>query len=184
MFEVTERKMIVPNLHLLTVQAPEIVEEIKPGQFVIVRSHSKAERIPLSVADWDNSAGTLTIIFMEVGESTGKLASLKPGDSIPTVVGPLGKPTEIDKYGTVVCIGGCYGIASIFPTLKALHQNRIIPVVIKLLTAITVADVPEVITSDGMISIIPGVEYRPFPLFTWIIQQGNKAHPIQFFSSR
>lgn len=124
MFKVIEREMIVPNLHLLTVEAPEIVEEIKPGQFVIIRSHQKAERIPLSVADWDTTTGALTIIFMEVGESTGKLASLKPGDSIPTVVGPLGKPTEIEKYGTVVCIGGCYGIGSIFPTLKALHRKK------------------------------------------------------------
>ncbi len=130
MFEVIEKEMIVPNLHLLTVRAPEIVEEIQPGQFVIVRSDDTAERIPLSVSDWNPPEGTLTIIFMEVGASTGKLASLKPGDSIPTVVGPLGRPTEIDKFGTVVCIGGCYGIGSIFPTIKALKKkgNKIVTI--------------------------------------------------------
>ena len=123
MFEVIEREMIVPNLHLLTVHAPEIVEVVRPGQFVIVRFGEGGERIPLSVADWDGEAGTLTIIFMEVGASTGKLAKLKPGDTIPTVVGPLGRPSEIEKFGTVVCVGGCYGIGSIFPTIKALHEK-------------------------------------------------------------
>ena len=123
MFEIIEREKIVPNLHLLTVRAPEIVETIQPGQFVIVRSDNDAERIPLSVADWDRKEGTLTIIFMVVGASTEKLSFLKAGDTIPTVVGPLGRPTEIDKFGTVVCIGGCYGIGSIFPTIKALHEK-------------------------------------------------------------
>ncbi len=128
MFEVTERKMIVPNLHLLTVQAPEIAQAIQPGQFVIVRSDPRSERLPLSVADWDRTAGTLSIIFMEVGASTGKLAALKAGDIIPTVVGPLGRPTEIETFGTVVCIGGCYGIGSLFPTIKSLHErgNKVI----------------------------------------------------------
>ena len=123
MFEVVRREMIVPNLHLLTVRAPDVVEGIQPGQFVIVRSHAEAERIPLSVADWDRQEETLTIIFMEVGDSTGRLASLAPGDKIPTVVGPLGRATEIDKYGTVVCVGGCYGIGSIYPTVRALKEK-------------------------------------------------------------
>lgn len=128
MFEVIQREMIVPNLHLLTLRAPEVAEQVKPGQFIIVRSEEGSERIPLSVADWDRSEGTLTAIFMEVGASTGKLARLKPGYLIPTVVGPLGKPTEIEKFGTVVCIGGCYGIGSIFPIVRALHEkgNRVI----------------------------------------------------------
>jgi len=123
MFDVLEKKMIVPNLHLLRISAPEIVEQIKPGQFVIVRSDKDSERIPMSVADWDNEDGSLTIVFMEVGTSTGKLAGLKPGDSIPTVVGPLGKPTEIENFGTALCIGGCYGIGSIFPVIKGLKQK-------------------------------------------------------------
>ena len=130
MFEVIQRQMIVPNLHLLTLRAPEVAEQVKPGQFVIVRSDKDAERIPLSVADWDRSEGTLSAIFMEVGASTGKLARLKAGDLIPTVVGPLGKPTEIEKFGTVVCIGGCYGIGSIFPIVRALHEkgNQVITI--------------------------------------------------------
>jgi len=123
MFEVIEKEMIVPNLHLIRLSAPEVVEQLKPGQFVIVRSHEDSERIPMSVADWDTEEGTLTIIFMEVGVSTGKLADLRAGDAIPTVVGPLGKPTEIENFGTAVCIGGCYGIGSIFPVIKGLKQS-------------------------------------------------------------
>ncbi len=123
MFDVIERKMVVPNLHLLTVGAPEVAEEIQPGQFIIVRSSEDSERIPLSIADWDREKGTITTVFMEVGRSTGKLARLKSGDTIPTVVGPLGKPTEIEKFGTVVCIGGCYGVGSIYPVVRALHEK-------------------------------------------------------------
>ena len=130
MFEILERKMIVPNLHMLVLHAPDIVEEIQPGQFVIVHSGEGAERIPLTPADWNPEDGSLTIVFMEVGTSTGKLADLRPGDKIPTVVGPLGKPMEIDHFGTVICIGGCYGMGSIFPIVRALKEkgNRVITI--------------------------------------------------------
>src|SRR4030043_69756 len=123
MFEIIERKMIVPNLHLLVVHAPDIARKIQPGQFVIIHAGEGAERIPLSAADWNYEDNTLSIIFMEVGTSTGKLAALKPGDKIPTVVGPLGKPSEIENFGTVVCIGGCYGMGSIYPIVRALKQK-------------------------------------------------------------
>jgi ferredoxin--NADP+ reductase len=123
MFEVRERKMIVPNLHLITVHAPEIAGVIEPGQFIIVRADPEAERLPLSVADWDRNEGTLSAVFMEVGASTRKLAGLEPGTRIPTVVGPLGKPSEVANFGTVVCIGGCYGIASLLPLIRSLHEK-------------------------------------------------------------
>jgi ferredoxin--NADP+ reductase len=127
MHEITESKMLVPNLQQMTVLAPEIARVVEPGQFVIVRSDPEAERLPLSVADWDRDAGTLTLIFMEVGASTRRLAARKPGEGIPTVVGPLGKATAIENFGTVACIGGCYGIGSLFPTIRALHVkgNRV-----------------------------------------------------------
>ena len=124
MFEVIEKEKLVPNLHLLTLRAPEVVETLQPGQFVILRAGDGAERIPLSIADWDREAGTLSTIFMVVGASTERLASLTPGDTIPTVVGPLGRPTEIDRFGHVVCVGGCYGMGSLFPTIKALHEKE------------------------------------------------------------
>ena len=128
MFKVLTKQMIVPNIHLLTVEAPAVAKAVQPGQFVIVRASEEGERIPLSVSDWDADNGTVTLIFMEVGDTTGALAALESGMSIPTVVGPLGKPTEIEKFGTVMCLGGCYGIGSIFPLARALKQkgNRVI----------------------------------------------------------
>jgi len=123
MFKVIERKSIVPNLHLLVVHAPDVVETIQPGQFVIIHAGEGSERIPLTAADWDREEGTLSIVFMEVGTSTGKLAMLQPGDEIQTVVGPLGVPIEIEKFGVVVCIGGCFGMGSIYPVVRALKEK-------------------------------------------------------------
>jgi ferredoxin--NADP+ reductase len=123
MNKVIERKVIVPNMHLLTIEAPDIASKVKPGQFVIVRANDEGERIPLSVADWDEGKGTITIIFMEVGASTGALACLAAGDFVATCVGPLGNETEIGNFGTVMCIGGCYGIGSLYPVVKALKKS-------------------------------------------------------------
>jgi len=97
MYEIVERRMIVPNLHEFTVEAPEVAQSAQPGNFVIIRPDEYGERMPLSVADWDSEAGTVTSIFMQVGGSTSKLARLKPGDTIPTCAGPLGKETEIGR---------------------------------------------------------------------------------------
>ena len=123
--------MIVPNLHEFVVEAPDVAESILPGNFIIVRADEQGERIPLSVADWDVESGTVTSIFMQVGSSTAKLARLKPGDAIPTFAGPLGKETVIDNFGTVLCVGGCYGIGSIFPVARALKEagNKVYTVI-------------------------------------------------------
>jgi ferredoxin--NADP+ reductase len=122
MYEIVDRRMIVPNLHELTVKAPEVAQSAEPGNFIIVRPDELGERMPLSVADWDRSAGTVTSIFMQVGGSTAKLARLDPGDTIPTCAGPLGKETEISNFGTVLCVGGCYGIGSLYPVARALKE--------------------------------------------------------------
>ena len=131
MFKLIKNQMVVPNIHLLTLEAPAVAQQVKPGQFVILRADEDGERIPLSVSDWDVKEGTVTVILMNVGNTTGRLASVKDGTSIPTVVGPLGNPTEIDSFGTVLCIGGCYGIGSIFPVVRALKEkkNRVITVI-------------------------------------------------------
>jgi len=128
MFNVIDSRMIVPNIHLLTLEAPAVAREVRPGQFVILRAEEEGERIPLSVADWDAERGTITVSLMNVGMTTGKMAALQAGMKIPTVVGPLGNPTEIETYGTVLCIGGCYGIGSIYPIARALKRqgNKVI----------------------------------------------------------
>jgi ferredoxin--NADP+ reductase len=117
---VVERRSIVPNVHLLTVEAPDVAESVQPGNFVIVRPGEGGERIPLTVADWDAEAGTVTSVFVQVGASTARLARLRAGDEVPSFAGPLGNATEIDRFGTVLLVGGCYGIGSIRPIAAAL----------------------------------------------------------------
>jgi len=131
MFKIIESNMLVPNMHQLTIEAPEVLPEVKPGQFVILRAEADGERIPLSISDWNQDQGTVTVVFMNVGVTTNKLASLVAGDQIPTVVGPLGLETEIEKFGTVLCLGGCYGLASLYPIARALKAagNRVISVI-------------------------------------------------------
>jgi ferredoxin--NADP+ reductase len=128
---VLRREALVPNLQLLTVHAPVVASKIQPGQFVIVRADEYGERIPLTVVDWDSQEGSVSCVFMQIGTSTYKLGQLKAGDVVPTYVGPLGKPLELDYFGTVLCAGGCYGIGSIYPVARALKAkgNRVISLV-------------------------------------------------------
>ena len=113
MAKILKRERLVPNIHMIEVEAPEIAMKSKPGQFVIIMPDERGERIPLTIADWDREKGSVTSIFMVVGTSTHKLSYLKAGDEVPVFVGPLGKPSEIEKFGTVLCAGGCFGIAAI-----------------------------------------------------------------------
>jgi ferredoxin--NADP+ reductase len=131
MAEILRQKRLVPNIHLLEVRAPRIARKCRPGQFVIVMPDERGERIPLTIADWDPEKGSVTSVFMIVGTSTQKLARFGPGDELPVYVGPLGRPTEIRNYGTVVCAGGCFGIAAIYPIARALKQagNRVITLI-------------------------------------------------------
>ncbi|MBM3287020.1 MAG: sulfide/dihydroorotate dehydrogenase-like FAD/NAD-binding protein [Candidatus Eisenbacteria bacterium] len=122
MYKVVVRRMIVPNIHELTVEAPQVTAAVRPGSFVILRPSETGERVPLTVADWDLEAGTVTSMFLQVGASTSRLARLKAGDTIPTYAGPLGRETEIGDFGTVLCVAGCYGIGSIYPIARALAE--------------------------------------------------------------
>jgi ferredoxin--NADP+ reductase len=127
-FRVVANRMIVPNVHLLTVEAPAVARAMQPGQFVILRAEEEGERIPLSVSDWDADLGTLTLVFLNIGATTARLAKLRENSTIPDVVGPLGNPAEIERYGTVLLVGGCYGIGSLYPIARALKAkgNRIL----------------------------------------------------------
>lgn len=128
MAKILQRKRLVPNIHLLEVHAPEVAQKCKPGQFVIIMPDECGERIPLTIGDWDEKKGSVTSVFLVVGTSTHKLSLLEAGDEVPVFVGPLGKPSEIEKYGTVLCAGGCFGIAAIYPIARALKEagNKII----------------------------------------------------------
>lgn len=131
MFKILRREQIVPNMHLLEVEAPFVAKKALPGQFVIVMADEKSERIPLTISDWNKERGTVTIVFMEVGTSTKKLANMKSGDYLYAFLGPLGMPSEIENFGTVLCVGGCYGIGNIYPVARALKEkgNRVISMI-------------------------------------------------------
>jgi ferredoxin--NADP+ reductase len=123
MVTILENKMIVPNICEITVLAPDIARSVQAGQFVIVRVEEGGERIPLSISDWNVDQGTITLVYVLVGKTTQKLATLTTKDQLATVVGPLGNAMEIDYFGGVVCIGGCYGIASIYPIARTLKEK-------------------------------------------------------------
>ena len=131
MYKILLKENLVPNLQIVKIEAPEIAKKALPGQFVIVRVDEYGERIPMTIAEADPEEGIITVIFMEVGTTTGKMASLQTGDYIENFTGPLGKPTEIEKVGTVLCIGGCYGIGGITPIARAMKEagNKVISII-------------------------------------------------------
>ncbi len=122
MTKIIRRERLVPNIHLLEVEAPEVARHCQPGQFIMLMPDERGERIPLTIADWDAEKGTVSSVFMAVGTSTQKLTLLEAGDELPVYVGPLGRPAEIEKFGTVLCAGGCYGIGAIYPIVRALKE--------------------------------------------------------------
>ena len=124
MYPIIEKKVLSENVKLMKIKAPLVAKKAEPGQFIILRIDEKGERIPLTIADFDRKQGTITIIFMEVGKTTKQLGTLNVGDSIENFAGPLGVPSEIRKYGTVICIGGGVGIAPLYPIVKALKEAR------------------------------------------------------------
>jgi ferredoxin--NADP+ reductase len=130
MYKIVTKEKLSPVIDYFRVQAPAIAKKARAGQFVVIRIDEVGERIPLTLADWDAEEGTVTLVSMQVGTSTYKLGSLNTGDSILNLVGPLGVPSEIENYGTVVCVGGGVGVAPIFPIARALKQagNRIVSI--------------------------------------------------------
>jgi len=124
---VTKREL-VPHINLFEFSAKEIAAKTKPGQFIILRVDEKGERIPLTMAGVDPEKGTITVVCHEVGKSTRQLGQLEEGDCILDLLGPLGKPAEIEKFGTVLCIGGGVMVAPLHFQTKALHEagNKVI----------------------------------------------------------
>lgn len=131
MYKIVEKQVLSDITKLMVVEAPLVARKAKAGQFVIVRVDERGERIPLTIADFDRQAGTITLIFQEVGKSTMQMGTLEVGQEFATVVGPLGQPTEIENYGTVVCVGGGVGIAPIYPIARALKEagNKVISII-------------------------------------------------------
>ena len=118
-YKIISKKELCPNQYEIMIEAPYVVKNAKAGQFIIFRAEEKGERVPLTIADVDKEKGILTIVYMAVGYSTKKLASLNVGDEILDIVGPLGMPTHVEKVGTVICTAGGYGAAPCYLIAKA-----------------------------------------------------------------
>lgn len=131
MYQILRKEILSESVKLVEVEAPLVARKARPGQFVIVRIDKRGERIPLTIADFDAQAGTITLIFQEVGKSTFQMGLLEVGDRFENIAGPLGRPSEIANYGTVVMIGGGVGIAPVFPITRALKQagNHVISII-------------------------------------------------------
>ena len=121
-YKILSKKEVCPNQYELTIEAPFVVRNARAGQFVILRVEENGERIPLTIADVCTHTNALTIVFMAVGYTTKKLATLEVGDELLDLVGPLGQPTHIKKYGTVVCLAGGYGAAPCYLIAKAFKE--------------------------------------------------------------
>ena len=123
MFKIVRREEMAEGTVVLNeIEAPLIAKKAKPGQFVILKANETGERIPLTMADTDTEKGTITIIYMIVGKTTALFKDLKVGEGFQDVIGPLGKPTHLEKLGKVVCVGGGTGVAVLHPITKGLKD--------------------------------------------------------------
>jgi len=129
-FPIVSARKLGPDLTRLDIAAPDLARAARPGQFLILRADETGERIPLTIADCDPAAGTVTVIFLAVGKTTQQLSRLRAGDTILDVVGPLGHHLEVGRVGTVVCVGGGVGVPALYPKARALKQagNRVLSI--------------------------------------------------------
>jgi ferredoxin--NADP+ reductase len=130
-YRIVTKETLTPVTKLYVIEAPEVALKAKAGQFVILRVTEKGERIPLTIADYDRAAGTITIVVQEIGKSTRLLGTLQEGECLASFTGPLGRPTEIEEYGTCVVVGGGLGIAPIYPICRSLREagNHVIGII-------------------------------------------------------
>ena len=130
--KIVKKKELIPGrTSLMVLEAPQIAATAKPGNFVILRVSEQGERFPLTIADVDKKAGTISIVFLVMGKSTAVLNNMKEGESVHDLCGPLGKATHIEKVGTVVCVGGGTGIAAMHHIAKGHHEagNHVVAVI-------------------------------------------------------
>ena len=131
MFKILRKEILGPEMVLMELAAPNVSKTAEPGQFVVIRVYEKGERIPLTIADFDRSKGTVTIVFQKIGKTTHLLGTKNEGEELADVFGPLGNPTEIESFGKVVVVGGGIGIAPIYPISRKLKSkgNEVIAII-------------------------------------------------------
>jgi ferredoxin--NADP+ reductase len=131
MFKIVEVSFLAPDIKRFVVEAPRVARKRQAGQFVILRVNEQGERIPITIADSNADQGTITLIVQGIGKTTKLLNTLEAGDAIANVLGPLGRPSHVDRFGTVVVVGGGVGTAIAYPTAVAMKQagNRVLSIV-------------------------------------------------------
>jgi len=122
MYKIVSKKVLAPKITRFSIEAPEVAKSRKPGQFVVIRADETSERVPLTIVDSDPKKGTIDLIIQDAGFSTHCLTCYEEGDGFLDVLGPLGRPTDMHKYGTVVCVGGGVGTAVLYPIAKGFKE--------------------------------------------------------------
>jgi ferredoxin--NADP+ reductase len=184
---IVSKDKLAENVFTAEIEAPLIAQGRKPGQFVIISiSNEYGERIPLTIADADPEKGTIRLIWQRVGKTTAELSDMKVGDKIINVVGPLGKPTRIENFGTVVCVGGGIGSAPLLPIAKALKKtgNKILTVLGARTTALLVLEDEFARISDELIVTTDDGSYGRKALVTEPLKEicSREKKPDQVFA--
>ncbi|NFT92929.1 sulfide/dihydroorotate dehydrogenase-like FAD/NAD-binding protein [Clostridium botulinum] len=132
MYKIVSKRELTNNIFLMDIEAPRVAKSAKPGQFIIIKNDDKGERIPLTIADYDSTKGTVTIVFQTVGKSTKELAQYEVNDYVSDFVGPLGQPSEFInedleelKKKNIIFVAGGVGAAPVYPQVKWMHENGI-----------------------------------------------------------
>ena len=131
MYRILNKQNLAPSIIEFLMSCPEIARKAQPGQFVVVRIDERGERVPLTIADYDRDKGTITIVVQEAGKTTYQLGGLTSGDTLSDVIGPLGIPTHMENWGTVVCVGGGVGIPPVYPVARGFKEigNKVMSII-------------------------------------------------------
>jgi ferredoxin--NADP+ reductase len=183
---IIENVEVAPNVRKMVLEAPRIAKRAQPGQFVMIIPDEFGERTPFTLSDWDAEAGTITIYYLEAGVSTLKMTRINPGETVYTLVGPLGRPTEIENWGTVLVGGGCYGLGGIYPLARAFKEagNKVVALMEASTSYILynedmlreVADEVIICTSDGS----RGIKGHVSDAFNELAEEGRKFDHAHF----
>ncbi len=182
MNKIVSKEQFSEKVTKLVVEAPLIAKVRKAGHFVIVRCGEKGERIPLTIADSDPKAGTITLVIQAVGNSTQKILALNPGDCLTDVVGPLGQATHIEKYGTVLCCGGGVGVAPLLPIIRAMKAagNRVVSVLAGRSKDLIILEDEVRASSDDVIIMTDDGSYGQKGLVTAGVEEVIKREKVDF----
>lgn len=180
MNKIIRKEFLSEKVVKFEIDAPRIAKSRRAGHFVIVRVGEKGERIPLTIADSDPIKGTITLVVQSIGRSSAKLCALEEGEYITDVVGPLGKATDIRKYGTVICAGGGVGVAPIYPIVQAMHDagNRVIMVLAARTKELVILEKEMREIADEVIIMTDDGSYGQKGLVTQGVEQVIQREPV------